>query len=135
MGGKGDNCRQQDGQGEGYGQAAERGERSDHGRPCERAEISGCSDGADGSGPPRPAALIRDGTVVDSQRPSAIHPIREAGAESMSRPAPSPVAARAAPARTTAAARSEPLRLIVFMGAATCAALTHGGGAWLAGLL
>ncbi|GDY79900.1 hypothetical protein SAV31267_093850 [Streptomyces avermitilis] len=50
MGGKGDNCRQQDGQGEGYGQAAERGERSDHGRPCERAEISGCSDGADGSG-------------------------------------------------------------------------------------
>jgi hypothetical protein len=27
------------------------------------------------------------------------------------------------------------LRLIVFMGAATCAALTLGGGAWLAGLL
>ncbi len=28
-----------------------------------------------------------------------------------------------------------PLRLIVVMGAATCAALTLGGGAWLAGLL
>ncbi|MET8030848.1 hypothetical protein [Streptomyces avermitilis] len=27
------------------------------------------------------------------------------------------------------------LRLIVFMGAVTCAALTLGGGAWLAGLL
>ncbi|MFI8835077.1 hypothetical protein ACIGPN_29395 [Streptomyces afghaniensis] len=27
------------------------------------------------------------------------------------------------------------LRLIVFMGAATCAAPTLGGGAWLAGLL
>jgi hypothetical protein len=27
------------------------------------------------------------------------------------------------------------LRLIVFMGTATCAALTLGGGAWLAGLL
>ncbi|WP_328622815.1 hypothetical protein [Streptomyces sp. NBC_00354] len=27
------------------------------------------------------------------------------------------------------------LRLIIFMGAATCAALTLGGGTWLAGLL
>lgn len=27
------------------------------------------------------------------------------------------------------------LRLIVFVGAATCAALTLGGGVWLAGLL
>ncbi|MGW9434059.1 hypothetical protein ACWHA1_39850 [Streptomyces decoyicus] len=31
--------------------------------------------------------------------------------------------------------RGRTLRLIVFMGAATCAALTLGGGAWLAGLL
>ncbi|MEU9271171.1 hypothetical protein AB0E04_37855 [Streptomyces sp. NPDC048251] len=43
--------------------------------------------------------------------------------------------ARCASSRKHGRAGDGTLPLIVFMGAATCAALTLGGGAWLAGLL